>query len=183
MVTLLPSAKYVKGSPKANEGTKAMQRRKRMISRISFIMYLKDEFYQSPGEVARCVLSRFFKQTRWIETTSDKSSGTGCGRWCLNTMKGLKRLKNCAQRGDGLFAMTPQLIVSWIFAIIMFILMIVAMSFGATWLRAYFSGARVTFLELISLSIKSIPVKIIVETWMTLIKSGFNVSVDNLSTH
>jgi hypothetical protein len=77
-------------------------------------------------------------------------------------MKGLKRLENCAQRGDGFFAMTPQLIVSWILTVIMFIQMIVAMSFGATWLRAYFSGARVTFLELISLSIRSIPVKIIV---------------------
>jgi hypothetical protein len=77
-------------------------------------------------------------------------------------MKGLKRLENCAQRGDGFFAMTPQLIVSWILTVIMFIQMIVAMSFGATWLRAYFSGARVTFLELISLSIRSISVKIIV---------------------
>ena len=98
-------------------------------------------------------------------------------------MKGLKRLENCAQRGDGFFAMTPQLIVSWILTVIMFIQMIVAMSFGATWLRAYFSGARVTFLELISLSIRSIPVKIIVQTRITLIKSGFNVSVDDLSTH
>jgi hypothetical protein len=41
MVTLLPSAKYVKGSPKANEGTKAKQRTTRMIGRMSFIMSLK----------------------------------------------------------------------------------------------------------------------------------------------
>jgi hypothetical protein len=52
MVTLLPSAKYVKGSPKANEGTKAMQRRTRLIGRMSFIMPLKAEFYQSRGELA-----------------------------------------------------------------------------------------------------------------------------------
>ena len=98
-------------------------------------------------------------------------------------MKGLKRLENCAQRDDGLFAMTPPLIISWIFASIMFILMIVVMSFGATWIRAWMSGARVTFMELIALQLRRIPVKTIVETRITLVKSGFNVSVDDLSTH
>jgi uncharacterized protein YqfA (UPF0365 family) len=98
-------------------------------------------------------------------------------------MKGLKCLENCAQRGDGWFAMTPPLIISWIFASIMFILMIVVMSFGATWIRAWMSGARVTFMELIALQLRRIPVKTIVETRITLIKSGFNVSVDDLSTH
>ncbi len=61
--------------------------------------------------------------------------------------------------------------------------MIVVMSFGATWLRAFASGARVTFMELIALQLRRIPVKTIVETRITLIKSGFNVSVDDLSTH
>ena len=105
-------------------------------------------------------------------------------------MKGLKRLENCAQRGDGLFAMTPQFnvepmfpIAFGIFALIMFILMIVVMSLGATWLRAFVSGARVTFMELIALKLRAIPVKTIVETRITLVKSGFNVSVDDLSTH
>ena len=98
-------------------------------------------------------------------------------------MKGLKRLENCAQRGDGLFAMTPQLIVFGIFALIMFILMTVVMSSGTTWLRAFFSGARVTFMELIALQLRRIPVRKIVDTRIKLIKSGFNVSVDDLSTH
>jgi len=65
----------------------------------------------------------------------------------------------------------------------MFILMIVVMSFGATWLRAWASGARVTFMELIALQLRRIPVRKIVDTRITLIKSGFNVSVDDLSTH
>ena len=98
-------------------------------------------------------------------------------------MKGLKRLENCAQRGDGWFAMTPQLIIFGIFALIMFILMIAVMSFGATWLRAYVSGAPVTFMELISLQVGRIPVRTMVDTRITLIKSGFNVSVDDLSMH
>ena len=98
-------------------------------------------------------------------------------------MKGLKRLENCAQRGDGLFAVTPQLIVFGIFALISIILSIVAMNFGATWLRAYASGAPVTFIELIALALRRIPVRKMVDTRITLIKSGFNVSVDDLSTH
>ena len=97
-------------------------------------------------------------------------------------MKDLKWLENCAQRDDGLFAMTPQIVFA-IFALIMFILMIVVMSLGATWLRAFVSRARVTFMELIALKLRAIPVKTIVETRITLIKSGFNVSVDDLSTH
>ena len=98
-------------------------------------------------------------------------------------MKGLKCLENCAQWDDSWFAMTPQLIAFGIFALIMFILMIVVMSLWPTWLRAYFSGARVTFMELISLQVRRIPVRTMVDTRITLIKSGFNVSVDDLSTH
>ena len=50
-------------------------------------------------------------------------------------------------------------------------------------MRAYVSGARVTFLELIVLQVQNIPVRKIVDVRITLIKSGFNVSVDDLSTH
>ena len=61
--------------------------------------------------------------------------------------------------------------------------MIVVMSLGATWLRAFVSGARVTFMELIALQLRKIPVRAIVDARILLINSGFNVSVDNLSTH
>ena len=61
--------------------------------------------------------------------------------------------------------------------------MIVVMIFGATWLRAFVSAARVTFMELIALQVRMIPVRIIVDTRIVLIQSGFNVSVDDLSTH
>ena len=62
-------------------------------------------------------------------------------------------------------------------------LILVLQFYGATWLRAYVSGARVTFLELIALSLRRIPVRKIVDVRITLIKTGFNVSVDDLSTH
>ena len=55
--------------------------------------------------------------------------------------------------------------------------------YGTTWLRGLISGARVTFLELISLSLRKVPVRKIVDVRITLIKTGFNVSVDELSSH
>ena len=70
-----------------------------------------------------------------------------------------------------------------IIGIIFLALMLVLQFYGATWLRSYFSGARVTFLELIALSLRRIPVRKIVDVRITLIKTGFNVSVDDLSTH
>ncbi len=70
-----------------------------------------------------------------------------------------------------------------IVAIIIFACALVLEFQGATWLRAYFSGARVSFLELIALSLRSVPVRKIVDARITLIKRRFNVSVDDLSTH
>ncbi len=70
-----------------------------------------------------------------------------------------------------------------IVAIIIFACALVLQFYGATWLRAYLSGARVTFLELIALSLRSVPVRKIVDVRITLIKRGFNVSVDDLSAH
>jgi hypothetical protein len=69
MVTLLPSAKYVKGSPKANEGTKAMQRRTRLIDRMSFIMPLKAEFYQSRGKMSRGFSDSVLAAKAQLQTT------------------------------------------------------------------------------------------------------------------
>ena len=75
---------------------------------------------------------------------------------------------------------------TFLLGIIGFILLvpILALQFyGTIWLRGFISGARVTFLELISLSLRKVPVRKIVDVRITLIKTGFNVSVDELSAH
>ena len=76
-----------------------------------------------------------------------------------------------------------ELIIFVIIGIIFLFLMFVIQLYGATWLRGFISGARVTFLELISLSLRKVPVRKIVDVRITLIKAGFNVSVDELSAH
>ena len=67
--------------------------------------------------------------------------------------------------------------------LILFILAIVILNFGTTWLRAYVSGAKVTFMELIQLQLRKIPIRRIVDSRITAVKSGIPVSIDDLSTH
>jgi uncharacterized protein YqfA (UPF0365 family) len=68
------------------------------------------------------------------------------------------------------------LLVLLVFAIIMF-------NFFFVWLRAMAAGARVTFIELIALRLRSVPVGLIVDTRITAIKSGLEITIDDLSTH
>ena len=60
---------------------------------------------------------------------------------------------------------------------------IILLNFGATWLRAHFSGAKVTFFEMISLQIRGIPIRRIVDSRINAVKSGIPVTIDDLSTH
>lgn len=70
-----------------------------------------------------------------------------------------------------------------IIAIVLFVLAIIVMNFGMTWLRAKVSGASVRFIELIALQLRKIPIRVIVDSRITAVKSGIPVSIDDLSTH
>ena len=78
---------------------------------------------------------------------------------------------------------TGVIVIYAVLGLVVLVAGIIQFNFGATWLRAYFSGAKVTFMELIALQLRQIPVRRIVDVRITLIKTGFNVSVDDLSTH
>ena len=78
---------------------------------------------------------------------------------------------------------TGVIVIYAVLGLVVLVANIILLNFGATWLRAYFSGAKVTFMELIALQLRQIPVRRIVDVRITLIKTGFNVSVDDLSTH
>lgn len=75
------------------------------------------------------------------------------------------------------------LIVGGIVFIIGLIFAIIVLNFGMIWVRAWTSGARVKFSELIALKLRGVPVGLIVDSRITAIKSGLNVSIDDLSTH
>lgn len=65
----------------------------------------------------------------------------------------------------------------------MLVLVILIGNFGMIYIRALFSGARVSMLELIALSLRRISAGLIVDTRITAVKSGLAVSIDQLSTH
>jgi uncharacterized protein YqfA (UPF0365 family) len=55
--------------------------------------------------------------------------------------------------------------------------------FGMLYLRALFSGAKVTFTELIALRLRGIPLALVVDNRIAAVRSGVPVSIDQLSTH
>jgi uncharacterized protein YqfA (UPF0365 family) len=78
--------------------------------------------------------------------------------------------------GFFLFLLAVGLVVVLALAIIVF-------NFFNVWIRAFFSGARVMFHELIALRLRNVPVGMIVDNRITAVKSGLDISIDDLSTH
>jgi uncharacterized protein YqfA (UPF0365 family) len=60
---------------------------------------------------------------------------------------------------------------------------VLVINFGMIYIRALFSGAKVTFTELIALRLRRVPVGLIVDSRITAVKSGLPLSIDDLSTH
>lgn len=70
-----------------------------------------------------------------------------------------------------------------VLAFILLIFAIIIFNFIGIYIRAMFSGARVGFIELIALKLRKVPVALVVDTRINLVKSGLPVSIDDLSTH
>ncbi len=67
--------------------------------------------------------------------------------------------------------------------VVILVLAIVVINFFSIWIRALFSGARVTFTELIALRLRRVPVGLIVDSRINAVKSGLDVTIDDLSSH
>lgn len=76
-----------------------------------------------------------------------------------------------------------RLVLVAIAAVLLLIFGLIIFNFFFIWLRALAAGARVTFLELIALRLRNVPVGLIVDTRITAVKSGLNLTIDDLSTH
>jgi uncharacterized protein YqfA (UPF0365 family) len=61
--------------------------------------------------------------------------------------------------------------------------LVVALSFGMIYIRALFSGARVTLTELIALKLRRVPAGLIVDSRIAAVRSDVRVTIDELSTH
>jgi uncharacterized protein YqfA (UPF0365 family) len=67
--------------------------------------------------------------------------------------------------------------------VVFLVIAVLVFNFFFIWLRALSAGARVTFVELIALRLRSVPVGMIVDQRITAVKSGVDVTIDDLSTH
>jgi uncharacterized protein YqfA (UPF0365 family) len=68
-------------------------------------------------------------------------------------------------------------------ALILFTGVVLVANFFKVWIRALVSKAEVKFIELIALSLRKVPVGMIVDSRITAVKSGLAVSIDQLSAH
>jgi uncharacterized protein YqfA (UPF0365 family) len=68
-------------------------------------------------------------------------------------------------------------------AVVLLVVGILFLNFGMIYIRALFSGAKVTFTELIALRLRSVPVGMVVDGRITAVKSGLPLTIDDLSTH
>ena len=67
--------------------------------------------------------------------------------------------------------------------VVVLVVVLLVVNFFSVWIRALFSGARVAFTELIALRLRNVPVGKIVDNRITAVKSGLDVTIDDLSTH
>ncbi len=70
-----------------------------------------------------------------------------------------------------------------VLGLVLLVILILLGNFLSIWVRALFSGASVTFTELIALRLRNLPVGPVVDTRITAVKSGLPVTIDDLSTH
>jgi uncharacterized protein YqfA (UPF0365 family) len=70
-----------------------------------------------------------------------------------------------------------------LFAAVFLVLGILLLQFALIYLRALFSGAKVTFTDLVALRLRRIPLALIVDNRIAAVRSGVPLSIDDLSTH
>ena len=67
--------------------------------------------------------------------------------------------------------------------IVLLIVFFFSLNLGLELLRAYLSGTPIKLMQLITLKLQKIPVRLIVDARITLFRSGLDVSVEDLSAH
>jgi uncharacterized protein YqfA (UPF0365 family) len=74
-------------------------------------------------------------------------------------------------------------VVILVVGVAVLIALAIILSFISVWIRALTSGARVKITELVALRLRRVPVGLIVDNRITSVKSGLDLSIDDLSTH
>jgi len=73
--------------------------------------------------------------------------------------------------------------IAVIAAIVAFIVFIIVISFVNVWIQARFSGAPVTFINLLSMKLRRVPIGLVVQSRITAVKAGIALTTDQLEAH
>jgi uncharacterized protein YqfA (UPF0365 family) len=97
-------------------------------------------------------------------------------------------LMNLSDSMSYLLAQGPGLPAGWIIFIIIacvigLVVLILIFNFGALWLRAYLSGARVSLINLVGMRLRQVSPSVIVNTLIMATKAGLALDVDKLEAH
>src|SRR5437773_3170328 len=68
-------------------------------------------------------------------------------------------------------------------AIFVFIVVVIIISFINVWIQARFSGAPVTFINLLSMKLRRVPIGLVVQSRITAVKAGIPLTTDQLEAH
>src|SRR6266404_4257904 len=68
-------------------------------------------------------------------------------------------------------------------AIVILIVVIIVISFINVWIQARFSGAPVTFINLLSMKLRRVPIGLVVQSRITAVKAGIPLTTDQLEAH
>jgi uncharacterized protein YqfA (UPF0365 family) len=80
--------------------------------------------------------------------------------------------------------MSPVWIVFWIIVGFgAFIVLAFIFAFFATWIQARMAGAPVSFLNLLSMKLRRVPINLVVQSRITCVKAGIPLTTDQLETH
>ena len=80
----------------------------------------------------------------------------------------------------GSLVLMALLAVGVIFALIVFF---IVLSFISTWMQARMTGAPVSFLTLLSMRLRRVPVALVVQSRITAVKAGIPLTTDQLEAH
>jgi len=97
-------------------------------------------------------------------------------------------LMNLSDSMSYLLAEGPGLETSWIIFIIIagvmgLVLLILTLNFGALWLKAYLSGARVSLINLVEMRLRQVNPSVIVNALIMATKAGLALDVNKLEAH
>ena len=77
----------------------------------------------------------------------------------------------------------PGLMVVVVLAILCLLVLIVFLTYGRLWLRALTSGAGILLTDLIGMTLRGVPVKLVVDTHIRLCKAGVQIGAAPLESH